>query len=280
MTVEASFSLTALGALLARLCLRLLPNWFRRGRGISNALFFAHAKELKDKFNDMGSPHDRHDEWLAIQRAAIILRRLEIPHPSNAARPEVWRAFLPEIIHAAEDGNVTQARAVMSRDVWKSATIPSDFAAPSPPPNLTVQPSEPPENPGERTYTSRTAGELFSAVVGLTSLEMERFARPHVGKWIRVQSVIQDMWTDNNFLYVRLGLWFEPTPILCFRKGIWRSRLETMSRGDSLAACGKIAKIELLGMVMTDCEIVKTEGNNESFRRPSTNDAGTRRATK
>ena len=73
----------------------------------------------------------------------------------------------------------------------------------------------------ERVFTERTAGELFASVVDLTELEMKRFAEPHVGKWIRVQSVIQEMREDDLFLYVTLGLWTEPCPRLQFDKGIW-----------------------------------------------------------
>lgn len=131
----------------------------------------------------------------------------------------------------------------------------------------------PPTNPDseKRICSPRAAAELFAGVVGLTELEMERVVAPYIGKWIRVQSVIQDIWSDDNFLYVRLGLWFEPTPILRFEKEMWKSHLEMMSKGDSLASCGKIVSIGLLAMKLIDCEIVDIEGDNESFRRPSAN---------
>ena len=121
----------------------------------------------------------------------------------------------------------------------------------------------------ERVFTERTAGELLASVIDLTEIQIERFAEPHIGKWIRVQSDVQDMSQDNSFLYVRLGVRLGLTILLQFEKGIWAARLETMSRGDTLAACGKIWKIGLLGIVLTDCEIVDVEGENESFRRSS-----------
>ena len=45
----------------------------------------------------------------------------------------------------------------------------------------------------KKIYTERTAGEIFSAVGELTDMEMRRFAQLHLGKWIRVQSVVRDI---------------------------------------------------------------------------------------
>lgn len=121
----------------------------------------------------------------------------------------------------------------------------------------------------ERIYTTKTAGELFASVVDLTELEMQRFVQPHIGKWIRVQSVIQDMRREGEHVVVRIGHWFEPTPVLRFSKDPWFNRLETMSRGHTLAACGKIQFIGLMAMVLVDCEIVDTEAENDAFRSVS-----------
>ena len=129
--------------------------------------------------------------------------------------------------------------------------------------------SEEPQEHEERIFTTKTAGELFASVEHLTQLEMERVVAPHIGKWIRVQSVIQDMRSDGGFVVVWIGGKFQPTPILWFEKNAWSARLETMSRGSSLAAWGRIQKIGLMAMVLVDCEIVDVEGENDTFRCPS-----------
>ena len=121
----------------------------------------------------------------------------------------------------------------------------------------------------ERIFTKRSAGELFASAVEMTELQMEHFVKPHIGKWIRVQSFIQDMRTEGAFVTVWIGGKFEPTPILQFQKDVWLGHLETMRRGEILAACGKIQSVGLMTMVLVDCEIVDVEGENDAFRRPS-----------
>ena len=110
--------------------------------------------------------------------------------------------------------------------------------------------SKAPQEHEERICTTKTAGELFASVVDLTGLEMQRLVQPHIGKWIRVQSVIQDMRPEGEFLVVWIGHKFEPTPVLWFERDAWFAHLETMSRGHTLAACGKIQAIGLMSMVL------------------------------
>ena len=126
--------------------------------------------------------------------------------------------------------------------------------------------SKAPQEHEKRSFTTKTAGELFASVVDLTELEIQRFVQPHIGKWIRVQSVIQDMRREGEFVVVQIGYWFEPTPVLRFSRDPWFARLETMSRGHTLAACGKIRAIGLMAMDLVDCEIVDVEGENDAFR--------------
>ena len=106
MPVESSLNIAEMGALLARLFLLIMPKGICKLRGIANVLFLAHAKELQEKFDIIGAPKDRHDEWRSIKRAATVLNKLGIPHPGDAARPNVWRAFLALIVVAADDGDV------------------------------------------------------------------------------------------------------------------------------------------------------------------------------
>ena len=117
----------------------------------------------------------------------------------------------------------------------------------------------------KKIYTERTAGEIFSEVAKLTDMEMKRFAQPHLGKWIRVQSVVTDIMCDDNFFCVDIGGKLGPYARLRFVKERWPS-IETMRRGDRLAAEGKIKEIGLMVMYMDCCERVELRDEDDSFR--------------
>ncbi len=62
---------------------------------------------------------------------------------------------------------------------------------PSESPVATAEPVN--REPEKRIYTQRTAAEIFAAIENMTGVEIDRFAEPHIGKWIRVQSVVRDI---------------------------------------------------------------------------------------
>ena len=117
----------------------------------------------------------------------------------------------------------------------------------------------------KRVYTQRTAGEIFAAIKNMTDIQIEKFAEPHIGKWIRVQSTIRDINQNENFYYVMIGKWFDPMPYLCFYKPMWRS-IETMNAGDHIAAVGTIYKIEKMTMYIDRCELVELEEKDDVLR--------------
>ena len=129
--------------------------------------------------------------------------------------------------------------------------------------------------PQERIHTARTAGEIFHSIIKLSDIGVDKYAQPHIGKWIRIQSVIRNMSQDEQFVYVMLGKWFDPMPVLRFARSKWSPALETMDVGDRLAAEGKITKIEHLTMYLDVCEIVDLGGKDDTLRRPSANRKGT-----
>ena len=244
---------------LARGAVAVMPSKLRRYRWIAGLGLWGSAKELRRHFDDTEQTKDRHTHRVAIEGASAVLSRLAIPCPPNDADPEIWREFLSHIILPAAGCDISRCRAMLNELGWTSPDAPPEFAAPSPEPASSVE---------ERIFTSQTAAELFASVEHLTQLEMERVVAPHIGKWLRVQSVIQEMTEDELFLYVTLGTWAEPNPVLRFNKEGWESILETMSRGQTLAAHGKIHSIGLMRMRLTSCEVVEEEGENESFRLP------------
>ena len=85
---------------------------------------------------------------------------------------------------------------------------------------------------GEKSYTARTVAELLQPIKKMTSLEIQRYKEPHVGKWIRAQGALWDMHVRNDSMFVYVGhTKFGPLTHFKFRKDKWASRLETMRRG-------------------------------------------------
>ena len=120
--------------------------------------------------------------------------------------------------------------------------------------------------PEEKIYTARTVAELFSPLNAMSTLQVQKHAKPHVGKWIRVQSTIRDMSENEDFLYAHLGKQkFLPLAYLAFRKEKWAGHLETMDRGDRIAAEGKIAKIDYTGIYLGDCALVEMKEDDDPF---------------
>ena len=119
--------------------------------------------------------------------------------------------------------------------------------------------------PEKRIYTQRTAAQIFADIKNMTEVQIERFAEPHIGKWIRVQSVVQEISQNDRFFYVALGKWFEPVPYLAFEKARWPS-IETIGRGDRIAAEGQIHKIAKMVLSLDRCELVELGEKDDILR--------------
>ena len=134
--------------------------------------------------------------------------------------------------------------------------------------SLGLQSRESPLRPEQRIYTKRTVGGLLKAARNLTDVDVAKFAEPYLGKWIRVQSTIRNISQDDNFYYVLLGKWFEPTPCLTFDKNKWGGNIEMMGQGERLAAMGRITKIDQLALYMDRCDIIEEEEGDDQLRLP------------
>ena len=126
--------------------------------------------------------------------------------------------------------------------------------------------------PMEKIFTARMAGEIFSAVTAknMTSVEVENYARLHIGKWIRIQNVVRDISQNEDYFFVMLGKLFEPMPFLIFSKAKWEGHIETMKQGDRIATEGRIIKIGRMDMELDCCEIVDLREEDDVLRHPST----------
>ena len=267
MAFEAPIDLKNVVEPVVRLGLRMMPGSIRRCNLIARLELWVNAGELKREFDAIRAEGDRHGQWLAMEKTVAILDRLDIPHPGTTIGPENWRSFLSRILVAAYVGDITQTRAIGKE--WSDTTnMPSDFGAPGPasPAMFSGPPVCPDEVP--KVYTARSAGEIFEAIGSLTSLRLENYARPHIGKWLRVQSVIRDInvSNDGNFVYVMLGRRLEPMPYLRFERSRWGGRLETMDAGDVLATEGEITHIEHSTLYLDNCEIVALGEKDDTLR--------------
>ena len=120
--------------------------------------------------------------------------------------------------------------------------------------------------PTDRIYTARTAGEFFAAVGSMTNVQIDNFIRPHLGKWLRVQSVIMNINQDDNFFYVALGRKFDPMPHLRFVREN-STVFDTMKQGDRIAVEGKITGLDHMMLYMDCCELVDLQEKDDVLRQ-------------
>ena len=252
---------------LARGVVRVMPSQWRKHRWVAGVGLWGLEKELRRYFDDTEQDKDSHVHWVAIQGAASILTRLHISHPEKDAGPDIWRPFLAHIVNAAEAGDITSAQAVMARPEWSSMNERSHFGAPSPPPPSTQASEGSPGHPGGRIYTARAPAEILDRLKDwTTTLDMKQFAQRHVGKWIRVQNTIRDIDVNGSTIFFVVGrAKFAPVVHLAFSREKWQSHLESMDRGDRIAAEGIIANIEYPAMYLNDCELVDEREEDDPF---------------
>ncbi|MDE0031956.1 MAG: hypothetical protein OXU75_02280 [Deltaproteobacteria bacterium] len=119
------------------------------------------------------------------------------------------------------------------------------------------------ETAEERVFTQRTASELIALQGSMTESEIDRLMEPHIGKWIRVQGVIRNISTVRDSYLVVITLPIDEIISLEFPRDDVSS-IGTMTKGDHLAAIGRIAKMRPSRLHLDDCEQVElqeTEGS-------------------
>ena len=111
-----------------------------------------------------------------------------------------------------------------------------------------------------RAYSIRTAQEIFESIIDCTSMQSDDIVRPYIGKWLKVNSTVQDVIELRNELSILVNVEMKEgsrTIFLRFNKKQWKARLETAKIGDRLIAEGKMKEIETFTMQLVDCEIIK-----------------------
>ena len=107
---------------------------------------------------------------------------------------------------------------------------------------------------------------MLNAIKGMTDINATKYAEPHIGKWLRVQNVIRNMYETELTIDVMLGKGLDPILFLRFSKEEWGAKLETMEIGDRLAAEGRITKLEWIALYLDECEIVGLKDKDDSLR--------------
>ena len=179
-----------------------------------------------------------------------------------------WQDYLLALVAIASFGYALAPQACLDR--LKTRLKPTS-RKPSPREQLEATQrvtGPPPVQPERRIYTQRTAGEFFTAVGNMTNLEINNLIQPHLGKWLRVQSVIDNIVPDDKFFIVTLGPKFSQMPYLRFARTDANSVIETMKRGDRIAVEGKITGLDHMMLYMDCCEIVPLQEKDDVLRLP------------
>ena len=175
------------------------------------------------------------------------------PNPLRPIPVEHWDLFTIDVLRCLGSENVaecsTQPRSV---DLSTEATYGNSFQDLQ----VNLQQAERLEL-GEKIRTARTVVELLQPIKEMTSLEIQRYKEPYVGKWIQAQGEIWDMHERDGSLFAYVGhTKFGPLTHFKFRKDKWASRLETLRRGDRLSAEWRIVDLDYRGIFLDDCSPV------------------------
>ena len=121
------------------------------------------------------------------------------------------------------------------------------------------QTPDPPESVEGKVFSQRSVRQLTDLTRGLTTVEGDNATKLHIGKWLRVQGRILNVYEQTEEkMMIRLihGSRF-------FRRGIFayfdrgsRDRLETLQLGEEITVDGRIDIITGAGITLTKCELV------------------------
>ncbi len=117
----------------------------------------------------------------------------------------------------------------------------------------------------ERVYSDATPAELLAlgTTPGLTSAERARLLEPHVGKWLRIEGVVDDVNADYKvqagFVQVAIDVGIDPakSPILTFFRSDL-DRVTALRKGARIRVEGKFSGSGPMGnaVVLDECELL------------------------
>ena len=120
----------------------------------------------------------------------------------------------------------------------------------------------------DRNFTEKSAREIFNDLDDLTSMKEEERAKFYMGKWLRVQGVIDDISQYEAVVTIRFSakrLSFRSVD-MAFSDESTCARLRTLDKGDRLAVIGKITYANSLSIELTDCELVENSPKDDKLK--------------
>jgi hypothetical protein len=114
---------------------------------------------------------------------------------------------------------------------------------------LSIGPPAPPQNlDTPKVYTKRTLAELKGFYAGRTILQGNIFMADEVGKWIDIDGVILDIYSNGNVLFQTK----DNAGAECTFDNIWKPKLSVFHTGENIKVTGKLAATQ--GPTMTHLE--------------------------
>lgn len=117
---------------------------------------------------------------------------------------------------------------------------------------------------------NRTPEDLWALFAGLTDLQAAKVIEPFIGKRMTVSGPLRNVgeWM-GTFSQASLDRADPHTVYLHFWDKSWLDHLSVLKRGDAITARGVIARIERIGMLLTDCELLDGAPIPHSPKAPS-----------
>ena len=120
------------------------------------------------------------------------------------------------------------------------------------------------QSPTDEVETLWTLDEILKSVEDCTNMQIADITRPHMGKWLKVNEIVGNVYEHKDTVSVSLGKDLQRNIFMAFDKKRWIARLETMKIGDRLFAKGKIEQIQKYRIWLEDCKVIDIKPRESS----------------
>ena len=110
----------------------------------------------------------------------------------------------------------------------------------------------------ERTFTARSAADLIQSMQGLTGIEMDRIAKPHIGKWLKAEGSIHNIHAARRYGYFvsMQNVQGRGELVMLFEQDTETGIIEILIRGDRLTAQCRMRDIDHHAIHLENCEVI------------------------
>ena len=117
-----------------------------------------------------------------------------------------------------------------------------------------------PSSTPERVYIHRSPKAIVQASRRLTSIAIENFSKPYVGKWMTIEGKVFNVSKLDETISVSVFEEIEnemPAGIFMrFAKRKWMPHLEMLEKGDTIKAQGVFLSVDRRSITLEDCELL------------------------